>query len=141
MGFNYRILVVDDELSILEMSAMVLQSKGYEVRTATDGFGALVELRRSLPDILISDLSMPNMSGFELLSVVRRRFPHLPVIAISGNYEATSPNGTIADAFFSKNSCLAKSRSSWNSPLLGQTFLNPIGLQCGFQRVTLDISL
>ena len=103
MSFNYRILVVDDEPSILEMSAMVLNSKGYEVRTASDGFGALLELRRSLPDILISDLSMPNMSGFELLSVVRRRFPHLPVIAISGHYDTTAPTGMIADAFFSKS--------------------------------------
>lgn len=101
-GFAYRILVVDDEPSVLEISALVLKERGYEVITATDGFQALVELRRSMPDIIISDLRMPNMSGFEFLSVVRRRFPHIPVIAISGEYNGGSPAGLIADAFLSK---------------------------------------
>src|ERR1700732_430273 len=99
-GFNYRILVVDDDASVLQTSILVLENKGYEVRAAQDGFAALAELRRSAPDVIISDLGMPHMSGFELLSVVRRWFPHIPVIAISGEYEG-SP-GVIADAFFSK---------------------------------------
>ncbi len=102
MGFKYRILVVDDEALIRETSALVLAEQGYEVRTASDGFQALVELRQSLPDVIISDLSMPNMSGFELLSVVRRRFPHIPVIAITGQYNSTMPIGLIADSYFSK---------------------------------------
>jgi CheY-like chemotaxis protein len=101
-GFDYRILVVDDEPAILQTSALVLEKRGYEVRTASNGFAALAELRRSLPDVIISDLRMPNMSGFELLSVVRRRFPHIPVIAISGEFNTTAPDGLIADAFFSK---------------------------------------
>lgn len=101
-GFDYRILVVDDEPSVLETSAQILRTRGYEVRSASGGFAALAELRRSLPDVIISDLRMPNMSGFELLSVVRRRFPHIPVIAISGEYNGIAPAGLIADAFFSK---------------------------------------
>ena len=103
-GFDYRILVVDDEPAILETSALILRNRGYEVRTAASGFGALAELRRSLPDVIITDLRMPNMSGFELLSVVRRRFPHIPVIAISGEYDNFAPLGVIADAFLSKAS-------------------------------------
>lgn len=102
MGFKYRILVVDDETLIRQTSAMVLTEQGYEVRTAGDGFEALVELRHSLPDMIISDLSMPNMSGFEFLSVVRRRFPQIPVIGISGQFDITRPTGLIADAYFSK---------------------------------------
>ncbi|MBV8050723.1 MAG: response regulator [Acidobacteriaceae bacterium] len=101
-GFNYRVLVVDDDESVLELSSLVLANHGYEVRKAKDGFQALLELRRSMPDVIISDLRMPNMSGFELLSVTRRRFPHIPVIAISGEYVAGSPPGLIADAFFVK---------------------------------------
>lgn len=101
-GFNYRILVVDDEPAILETSVAVLQKRGYELRTATDGFAALAELRRSLPDVVISDLAMPNMSGFELLSVIRRRFPQIPTIAISGDYNSVAPPGLLADAFFKK---------------------------------------
>jgi CheY-like chemotaxis protein len=100
--FNFRILVVDDEPLLLQTAAAILGEGGYEVHTASDGFEALTALSRSLPDILISDLSMPNMSGFELLSVVRRRFPQMPVIAISGQYHGTAPTGLLADAFFSK---------------------------------------
>ena len=101
-GFPYRILIADDDPNVLESSSYILSSAGYEVRTAIDGFDALAELRRSLPDVIISDLRMPNMSGFELLSIVRRRFPHIPVIAISGEFSGTQPVGLIADAFFSK---------------------------------------
>lgn len=101
-GFRFRVLVVDDEEMIRTMSHAVLESEGFEVRSAQDGFAALAELRKSLPDVLISDLRMPNMSGFELLSVVRRRFPHLPVIAISGEFNGIQPEGLIADHFFSK---------------------------------------
>lgn len=77
-GFSYRVLVVDDDPSVLEISSVVFKENGYEVRTAADGFEALIELRRSRPGVIVSDLAMPNMSGFELLSVVRRRFPHYP---------------------------------------------------------------
>ena len=102
-GFNDRILVVDDEPTILQTSAAILQRKGYDVRTASDGFAALAELRRALPNVIISDLRMPNMSGIELLSIVRRRFPQISVIAISGEFNSVAPAGLIADAFFSKN--------------------------------------
>jgi CheY-like chemotaxis protein len=101
-GFKYRILVVDDEPLVRETSKLVLADQGYEVRTAGDGFEALVELRQSLPDVIISDLSMPNMSGFEFLSVVRRRFPHIPVIAISGQFAVMRPTGLIADCYLIK---------------------------------------
>lgn len=76
-GFSYRILVVDDDEMVRITSAKILESKGFEVRTANDGFQALVELRKAEPNVIVSDLRMPNMSGFELLSVVRRRFPHI----------------------------------------------------------------
>ena len=102
MSFKYRILVVDDEPSIREISEVLLVKKGYEVRTAGDGFEALVELRRALPDVIISDLTMPNMSGFELLSIVRRRFPQIPIIVISAAFTGLAPGGVIADAFFYK---------------------------------------
>jgi CheY-like chemotaxis protein len=104
MPFKYRILIVDDEPSIRATSELLLTSKGYEVKSAADGFAALVELRRSLPDLIISDLKMPNKSGFALLSIARRRFPQIVIIAISGEYDGIPPQGLIADAFLSKGS-------------------------------------
>ena len=92
-GFNYRILVVDDDPRVLQVSALVLKDRGFEVLTAREGFQALAQLRGSLPDIIISDLTMPNMSGFELLSIIRKRFPQIAVIVVSGEFSGNNANG------------------------------------------------
>jgi CheY-like chemotaxis protein len=102
-SFPHRILVVDDDPAIRKVSADLLARRGYEVKTASDGFEALAKLQRAEPDVIISDLRMPNMSGFEFLSVVRRRFPHVPVIVISSEFEGTMPIGVLADVFFTKS--------------------------------------
>lgn len=102
-AFCYRILVVDDDERILSVSQKVLSRAGYEVRIAADGFQALALMRKALPDVIISDLKMPNMSGFEFLSIVRRRFPHIPVIAITGEFvSASQSRELLADKLFHK---------------------------------------
>ena len=101
--FRYRILVVDDEPSVRDMARQILESEGYEVLTAKDGLGGLNALSKSLPDLIISDLNMPWMSGFEFLAIVRKRFPHIATIAMSGEYIAgENPRGVLADAFLQK---------------------------------------
>jgi CheY-like chemotaxis protein len=101
---KHEILVVDDDAAVRDSLAMLLQSSGYEVSTAGNGFEALLQLKRSLPAIVLSDLNMPQMSGFEFLSVVRRRFPQISVIAMSCAYDTGDavPGGVIADAFYAK---------------------------------------
>ena len=107
--FPYGILIVEDNPSLQELGKMLLQAQGYEVRGAEDGFEGLAALKQSLPDIIISDLQMPNMNGFEFLSVVRRRFPAIPVIVISGEFSGLSvPESVLADAFFPKGGYNAK---------------------------------
>jgi CheY-like chemotaxis protein len=102
-AFKCRVLIVDDEPVVLQTSAAIVRSFGFTVRTADGGFAALKILREVLPDIIISDLRMPNMSGFELLSIVRRRFPHIPTIGISGEFIlANMPIGLLVDHFFQK---------------------------------------
>lgn len=102
-AFPARILVVDDEPIILETMSAVLESHGCVVRVAQDGFAGLKALRETLPDLIISDLRMPNMSGFEFLSIVRRRFPHIPIIAISGEFVMEGmPAGLLMDLFLQK---------------------------------------
>jgi CheY-like chemotaxis protein len=101
--FKYRILYVDDEQSVRQTGAAVLQSAGYEVLTAEDGLDALRCLDCALPELIITDLRMPRMSGFEFLAVVRTRFPQIPTIAISGEYVAGSvPDALLADAYLQK---------------------------------------
>jgi CheY-like chemotaxis protein len=101
--FKCRVLLVEDDPLVLETTAAVVRSFGFSVRTAEDGFVALQILREVLPDIILSDLRMPGMSGFELFSIIRRRFPHIPTIAISGEYILSSlPLGLLVDHFFQK---------------------------------------
>src|ERR1700759_3191260 len=101
---KHRILVVDDEPLIRQTLAIMLAEVGYEVATAIDGFDGLLQIKESVPDLIISDLNMPQMSGFEFLSVVRRRFPQIAVIAMSGAYHCgdSVPGGVTADAFYAK---------------------------------------
>ena len=81
----------------------MLESQGYEVLTAADGLDGLHALSKSLPDVIISDLNMPRMSGFEFLAIVRKRFPHIATIAMSGEYiPGENPSGILADAFLQK---------------------------------------
>lgn len=101
--FAPRVLLVDDEPILNETLSAVLKSCGFVCRSAGDGFEALRLLRETPPDILISDLRMPNMSGFELLAIIRRRFPQIAVIVISGEFIANvESSGLLMNAFFQK---------------------------------------
>ena len=88
--FPFRILLVDDDPRLAALYADLLTARGYEVHVARGGFEALADLRQSLPDLVVSDLAMPGMSGLELISVLRRRFPHIPLVALSGSDEPQS---------------------------------------------------
>jgi CheY-like chemotaxis protein len=102
-----RVLLVDDEPSICETMALLLNEGGYDVETAIHGLDALIKLRFTVPDAIISDLNMPQMSGFEFLSVVHTRFPSIPVMAMSGlsDFGDQVPDGVFADAFYAKGRC------------------------------------
>lgn len=97
-----RILLVDDEPSIRFVLTAILEQAGYAVETAEDGFIALRKIQQAMPDLVITDLRMPNMNGFELLSVIRTRFSQLPTIVISGEFLSVEQQGPLADAFFQK---------------------------------------
>jgi CheY-like chemotaxis protein len=98
-----RILVAEDDPSVRYIVSMMLKRSGYQVTTAVDGFDALLHLQGEVPELILTDLNMPAMSGFELLSVVRRRFPRVVTVATSGAYSSGSvPPGVIADAFYAK---------------------------------------
>jgi DNA-binding response OmpR family regulator len=83
------ILVVDDEKSICFILENFL-SKNYDVVTLNDGFEALLWLEDNLPDLIISDIQMSKMDGFEFLTSVRQRgfTKHTPFIMLSGRSES-----------------------------------------------------
>jgi CheY-like chemotaxis protein len=99
-----QVLVVDDDPTIRTCLTVLLESVGYAVATAGDGLEALLLINESTPDILISDLNMPGMSGVDLLSEIRRRFPRIVTIAMSGAYRNRGelPSEVMAHGFYPK---------------------------------------
>jgi two-component system KDP operon response regulator KdpE len=82
MAERSRILVVDDETQIARVLKTALSSQGYEVKTAGDGESALNLATDWIPDLVVTDLSMPGMTGIELCRSVRER-SHVPIIVLS----------------------------------------------------------
>lgn len=80
------ILVVDDDALVRDMVAASLLRAGYRVALATDGEAAIASLTAETPDLVVSDLFMPNCDGIELLRAGRLGGTGIPVIAMSGGY-------------------------------------------------------
>lgn len=119
------LLVEDDELGRYAI-AKVLRKAGYVVAEAVDGEGAMQSIKKNLPDILITDVVLPNYDGLSLLADVRKMSASLPILVISGggsNYGTdylTFAEGLGANAVLKK--------PFLNSDLLNkvQAVLNPI---------------
>jgi len=103
-----KLLIVDDEPSIRLTLSRVFIQLGMDVRVAGNGIIALTQIREEIPDVLITDLSMPVMSGFELILLTRNRFPSIRIIAMSGAYTSQClPPGLTSAMFYQKGSDLS----------------------------------
>jgi CheY-like chemotaxis protein len=102
-GSKPQILIVDDEPSIRESLGMLLTSVGYDVAIAENGVSAVSHLGQSVPDLIVTDLDMPEMSGMELISHIRSQYPLILIVAMSGDYQGDAvPAGIIADRYYPK---------------------------------------
>lgn len=103
-GTGARILVVDDEVMVRTVTSKLLRVRGYDVVEADGGGAALTcldEAAASRPagapvDLVLTDLSMPGMSGRELAAEVRQRYPALPVLLLTGDTDAEAESGDVA---------------------------------------------
>ena len=80
-----QVLVVDDSLTIRKVLSRLLEREGYQVLLAKDGMDALQKLQEVMPEIILTDIEMPGMDGFELVRNIKadQRFLHVPLIMIS----------------------------------------------------------
>ena len=80
-----KILVVDDETAITELIEVILSERGYQVIIANNGKSGIRQFEKFHPDLIITDLVMPDIEGIELLRVLRTRTKSIPIIVMSGN--------------------------------------------------------
>lgn len=107
-----RILVADDGIAFLKIVEDILTKEGYTVITARDGMEALKKVAEVRPDVILLDLFMPNMSGFEVLKILKKNsgyknFRNIPVLVTSGVYKAAEVemiHDLGAEGFISKES-------------------------------------
>lgn len=85
-----KILVVDDELQILKVMQRLFAETDYEILTAENGEDALNLLENTAIDMVISDMKMPHMDGYQLLSTIKEKYPDIIRISLSGYAEETS---------------------------------------------------
>ena len=84
MAEKRRILVVDDEDALRTVLSAELNSEGYDVGTAADGMEAVAELQKNKFDLVLLDIKMPNMNGFEVLKVIKEKHQGTKVIMLTG---------------------------------------------------------
>ena len=84
-----RVLIIEDDADIVELVRYNLEKEGFQVTSAADGVGGLVQIRKSPPDLLILDLMLPRLSGLEVCKEIRRdpELEHLPILVLTARSE------------------------------------------------------
>lgn len=84
-GKQLEILIVDDSVSVRQVVARLIESQGWKTQTAKDGVEALEKIRESQPDLIVLDIEMPRMNGYEFLNAmnVQPRFKNTPVVMLT----------------------------------------------------------
>lgn len=79
-----RILVIDDEPLIRSTVVTILTREGFSVEEASDGKAGIAMCHKNLPDVVITDIFMPNRNGIEVVMELKRSYPHTKIIAMTG---------------------------------------------------------
>jgi two-component system chemotaxis response regulator CheY len=107
-GSETLICVIDDDDAVRQTICRILSGSGYSIAEARDGRLGLKMIEQSQPVMIITDIVMPNREGIETIMEVKQRFPHIPILAISGGGRL-EPDGFLDLAVkLGANDCLAK---------------------------------
>jgi DNA-binding response OmpR family regulator len=91
---TYNILAVDDEPQVVLVIKRVLEQEGYTVTTSNDGYAALATVDTTPPDLVILDINMPGINGYQVLQRIREQHD-IPVIMLSANQDVSSIGSSI----------------------------------------------
>jgi DNA-binding response OmpR family regulator len=80
---NFEVLIIDDEPMLREQLAQLIGAWGYRVRVTGDVVGAMAELEQAPPDIILTDLVLPDQPGYAVLEFVQAHWPQLPVLVMT----------------------------------------------------------
>ena len=94
------ILIVDDESAILDTLRILLRNEGFEVATAQGGKAGLEQLKQSQPDIVLTDVRMPSVTGIDILTAVRQQEPETPVILMTAQASLQSAIQAVNEGAF-----------------------------------------
>src|SRR5512133_2810605 len=122
-----KILVFDDEPSILLMLKKMLEKAGHDVDVALNGREGLEMFEKNKPDLLITDIIMPEKEGLETIFELRKKYPNLKIIAISGGGRI-SPDGYLPGAR------LLGANLTFSKPLVPKEFLQGVSTLLGDEK-------
>ncbi|HKQ35697.1 MAG TPA: response regulator [Nitrospiraceae bacterium] len=96
---NKHVLIVEDHHGLRYMTSIRLISAGYAVYGAANGLEALEQMEKHPIDVVLTDYNMPKMDGFEFLSVCHKKWPGIPVVFLSGDYDNLAQEAVSRGAF------------------------------------------
>ena len=120
-----KILVVDDEKSLVQLCEIILEAAGYEVRSAYNGRQALNMITEELPDLVLLDIMMPDMDGIEVCRCIREEYDRYPRIVMytADERDSTHDHSIAAGA----NAVLTKETPIYDIPATIANYLVPTG--------------
>ena len=102
---EHRILVVEDDVGTSRLVGEILRSDGIEIEYAADGVDALETLRSSVPDLVVLDLALPRVDGWEILNTLQQAGREIPVVIITAHGQGSAAERAFekgASRFFEK---------------------------------------
>lgn len=105
-----KILVIDDDEMIRYVITLMLESDGFEVNEAGNGKEAMDYIKKQSFDLVITDIEMPEMNGFEIINKLHKDFPNVKIVVISG-----------AGFSYDRGNTFNKAKKTWSKLLSGKT--------------------
>jgi twitching motility two-component system response regulator PilH len=106
-GYDFTILIVDDSRTVVAAFSKVLKQAGFKILTASNGLEGVAAAKQHLPDLVLMDVVMPGLNGFQATRQIRKNegTAHIPIIIVSGEQQSTEQfwgKRVGANAFLSK---------------------------------------